>query len=331
MIDFTSFPKRNKGYAGANGNKISIVYNDEVYMIKFPPPPTKNKEMSYTNSCICEYIGCHIFELIGIPVQKTMLGTYTVNGKEKIVVACKDFTFPGKQIQDFASLKNQVITSPRGGYGTELADVLYAIEDQNSIDHHALTERFWDMFIVDALIGNWDRHNGNWGFLYDEATDSHTLAPVFDCGSSMYPQADADIMEMVLGNKGELNYRIYENPTSALQIDGKRIKYYDYIVSLENEDCNAALKRIMPRIDLHAMCNMINEIPCISDLQKRFYTTLLSERKEKILDHAYHLLLEKEKEHSAQKPSVRKQLADIQEKRSSVAKGTKKKDDRDAR
>ena len=78
MIDFTSFPKRNKGYAGANGNKISIVYNDEVYMIKFPPPPTKNPEMSYTNSCICEYIGCHIFELIGIPVQKTMLGTYTV-------------------------------------------------------------------------------------------------------------------------------------------------------------------------------------------------------------------------------------------------------------
>lgn len=79
------------------------------------------------------------------------------------------------------------------------------------------------------------------------------------------------------------------------------------------------------------MCNMINEIPCISVLQKRFYTTLLSERKEKILDHAYHLLLEKEKEHSAQKPSVRKQLTDIQDKRSSAAKGAKKKDDRDAR
>ena len=72
MIDFTSFPKRNKGYAGANGNKISIFYNDEIYMIKFPLPPTKNPEMSYTNSCICEYIGCQIFELIGIPVQKTM-------------------------------------------------------------------------------------------------------------------------------------------------------------------------------------------------------------------------------------------------------------------
>ncbi len=135
---------------------------------------------------------------------------------------------------------------------------------------------------------------------------------------------------MVLGNKGELNYRIYENPTSALQIEGKRIKYYDYIVSLENEDCNAALKRIMPRIELHAMCNMINEIPCISELQKRFYRTLLSERKEKILDHAYHLLLQKEKEHSTPKPSARKQLTDIQDKRSSSQR-TKKKDDTGAR
>ena len=28
-----------------------------------------------------------------------------------------------------------------------------------------------DMFIVDALIGNWDRHNGNWGFLCNTTTD----------------------------------------------------------------------------------------------------------------------------------------------------------------
>ena len=229
MIDFTNLPQRKKAYAGANDSKISVVYNNELYMLKFPPPPTKNKEMSYTNSCICEYIGCHIFELLGIPVQETMLGTYTVNGKEKIVVACKDFTSPGKLLQDFASLKNQVITSPRGGYGTDLYDVMTAIEDQTSIDPRVLKEHFWNMFIVDALIGNWDRHNGNWGFLYDEITDTQTLAPVFDCGSSLYPQADEDMMVHVLANKNEIQYRIYEHPNSSLTIDKKRIKYYDYI------------------------------------------------------------------------------------------------------
>lgn len=83
MIDFTNSIKKNKAYAGANGSKIAVVYNGEQYMLKFPPFPTINKGISYTNSCISEYIGCKIFESVGIPVQKTILGTYTSNGKTK--------------------------------------------------------------------------------------------------------------------------------------------------------------------------------------------------------------------------------------------------------
>ena len=33
--------------------------------------------MSYANSCLSEYLGCHIFALAGIPVQETLPGTYT--------------------------------------------------------------------------------------------------------------------------------------------------------------------------------------------------------------------------------------------------------------
>ena len=99
-------------------------------MLKFPALPTKNNEISYTNGCISEYIGCHIFESVDIPVQKTLLGTYKVKGKEKIVVACKDFTSPGIVLQDFASLKNTIIDSEHNGYGTELGDIMRAIEEQ---------------------------------------------------------------------------------------------------------------------------------------------------------------------------------------------------------
>ena len=183
MIDFTNLPRRNKTYGGANGSKRSVIYQDEQYMLKFPPHPSRNRDMSYANSCLSEYLGCHIFALAGIPVQETLLGTYTYQGKEKIVVACKDFTSPGVVLQDFASMKNQVIDSERNGYGTELDDILFSIHEQPAIDPKELEERFWDMFIVDALIGNWDRHNGNWGVLYDTVRDMVALAPVFDCGS----------------------------------------------------------------------------------------------------------------------------------------------------
>ena len=284
VIDFTDLKKRKKTYAGANGNKISVIYEGEQYMLKFPPQAKLNKGMSYSNSCFSEYLGCQIYESIGIPVQKTLMGVYTVKGKQKIVVACGDFTEPGVSLQDFASLKNRMIDSERQGYGTELIDILQTIDEQTLVDRDSLLERFWDMFIVDAFIGNWDRHNGNWGFLYDDRTDEMTLAPVYDCGSCLYPQADKKIMEAVLSDPGERNHRIYNIPLSAIMQEGKNIKYFDYISSMQNEDCNRALKRIVPRIDMGKIKGIIDYTPFISDLQKDFYLTMLIERKKRILD-----------------------------------------------
>lgn len=47
------------------------------YMLKFPPVPGRSKTMSYTNGCISEYLACHIYGLLGMKVQETILGTYT--------------------------------------------------------------------------------------------------------------------------------------------------------------------------------------------------------------------------------------------------------------
>jgi len=295
MIDFTDMPTRKKAYAGANGGKIAIVYEGEQYMLKFPPHPKRTKEMSYTNSCISEYLGSHIFEIIGIPVQETILGTYNVNGKKKVVVACKDFTSHDTVIQDFASLKNTLIDSGHSGYGTELSEILEAIEEQSAVNPSELKRRFWDMFIVDALIGNWDRHNGNWGFLYNSRTDEISIAPVYDCGSCLYPQADESVMKMTLENSAEMDFRVFEIPLSGIRQDGEKIRYFDFISSLKNKDCNAALKRIMPKIDMNKINALIDETPSITELQKTFYKTMLAERKEKILDKSLQLLRKRER------------------------------------
>ena len=296
MIDFTGLPTRKKAYAGANGGKIAVIYEGEQYMLKFPPPPKRNREMSYMNSCISEYLGCHIFEAVGIPVQKTMLGIYRSSGKEKVVVACKDFTDYDTVLQDFASLKNTLIDSGHDGYGTELSELTEAMETQTFVDPTELKKRFWDMFIVDAFIGNWDRHNGNWGFLYNKRTDEVTIAPVYDCGSCLYPQADEGIMQRTLTDPAEMDFRIFEIPLSGIRLDGEKIRYFDFISSLKNKDCNEALKRLVPRIDMKKVFELVNETPFISDLQKSFYFTMLSERKEKILDRSFSLLCRQERQ-----------------------------------
>ena len=192
MIDFTScriIPGR--AYNGANGSKIAVDWNGEIYMLKFPPSAAgKPTELSYTNSCISEHIASSIFNLVGIRAHETMLGLYTVKGKQKLVCACRDFATGGKRLLDFCSIKNTVLDSNSNVSGTEIVDIMDAIEKQQYISPAELIEHFWNVFIIDALLGNFDRHNGNWGFLYDESTDSVEIAPVFDCGSCLLPQAD---------------------------------------------------------------------------------------------------------------------------------------------
>lgn len=293
MIDFTNLPIKKKTYAGANGSKICVVYEDEPYMLKFPGFALRNKELSYANGCISEYIGCHIFASVGIDVQKTLLGVYKKNSQEKIVVACKDFTRPGVVLQDFASLKNTIIDSAHNGYGTELEDIENTILWQTAIPSEKLLPWFWDMFIVDALIGNWDRHNGNWGFLYDTLTDEMQIAPIFDCGSCLFPQADESIMREVLMNKDALNFRIFEIPLSGIRQNNTKINYFDFISSLNNKNCNDALLRIVPRINMAEIYHIIDTTPLITELQSKFYKTILAARKEKILDFSFHKLQQK--------------------------------------
>ncbi len=297
-MDFTNCKRIfDKAYNGANGKKISIEWNDKIYMLKFPPSGNnKPTELSYTNSCFSEHLGSSIFNACGIEAQKTFLGTYEINGKVKVVCACEDFATNGKTLYDFCSIKNTIIDSEHEGTGTELDDLLETIEKQQFVNEKELLEHFWNVFIIDALLGNFDRHNGNWGFLYDHSTGSCKIAPVFDCGSCLLPQADGKTMESILEDQDELNARIYRFPTSAIKKEGKKINYYDFISSLKNDDCNKALLRMIPKIDVDNISKIIDDESFLTTRQKIFYKYYINQRYEKILLHSYRELLKQSRD-----------------------------------
>lgn len=279
-IDFTNCPRvPGRAYNGANGKKIAVNYNGETWILKFPPNVNERpNEQSYSNSCLSEHLGSTIFRLLGIPAQETLLGTHT-NGKTKIVCACKDFTSPGIRLFDFCSIKNTVLEGESGGTGTELEDVLQTIEQQVFVDPTIVLERFWQMFVVDALLGNFDRHNGNWGFLVDETTGASTLAPVFDCGSCLLPQADDSIMTRCLEDENEMNARIFTFPSSMLKIDGKKINYYDFITGAHPAELDCALAFLRPRIQDLDIPSLIASTPYLTSLQQNFYQRYLEQRR----------------------------------------------------
>ena len=189
MVDFTNCEINNyKYYGGKNGGKICVIYNNEDYMLKFPNINEGILEHGYSNSCFSEYIVCNIFKTLGLNTQDTILGTYNMNGNEKVVVACKDFTSNNNVLKQFAELKNSQIETSKNGYGTELSEVIETIENQLVYDVNKLKDFFWQMFIADSLVGNFDRHNGNWGFLINESLKKIEIAPIYDCASCLYPQ-----------------------------------------------------------------------------------------------------------------------------------------------
>ncbi len=287
MINFTNCNiNKYKYYGGTNGNKICIIYNNEDYMLKLPY--LKKEKTSYSNSCISEYISCQIIKTLELNVQETILGTF----KDKIGVACKDFTGNGYVLKQFAELKNSQIETSENGYGTELNEVIETIDNQTVFDQKELKNFFWDMFIVDALLGNFDRHNGNWGFLVNAELKDIKIAPIFDCGSCLYPQPNDEMLKSILNDEKEMNSRVFVFPTSALKENNKKINYFDYISSLQNDECNQALKRIFPRINLKKINTIITETPFISDIRKQFYQEIIKLRYEKILKYSYDKLIE---------------------------------------
>lgn len=119
------------------------------------------------------------------------------------------------------------------GYGTELEEIIQTIEEQQIYDPLELKQFFWQMFIADSLLGNFDRHNGNWGFLIDEENKTIEFAPIYDCGSCLYPQLTDEKMKEIINNQDEIDNRVYVFPNSAIKHKDKKINYYQYISSLE--------------------------------------------------------------------------------------------------
>ena len=101
------------------------------------------------------------------------------------------------------------------------------------------------------------------------------------------------MMRNILNDPAEREMRIFERPLSGIKIDGQKIKYFKFISSLENKDCNEALRKIVPKIDMDKINRIVDTTPFISDLQKEFYKTMLRERKERILDFSYQKLQRK--------------------------------------
>jgi len=300
LIDFTNCKHDKRATYGGSDKKYGIFYKEQRYMLKIAdkvPEQNRNElNSSYSNSAFSEYIGCHIIESIGLPVQETILGTVnriSSSGEQTTypAVICKNFIPETHDLQEFKFIERALIDAvpPKIPKIVNIYQILTHPNEYFDKDFGKIAlERYWDTFIIDALLGNFDRHANNWGYLVNKETQEMSLAPIYDCGSCLYPQITDEAIPNILNTPEEIQMRIDKFPTAALELEnGNKASYRKYIASFQNPDCTAALMRIMPKINMNKIADIINKTPGISDIRKTFYKTMIQERYNQILLEPY--------------------------------------------
>ena len=306
LINFDGYAQNNRMYGGLSGAKIGISYQGADYILKYPQnlkeKNLNNVRMSYSTAPVSEYLGSHIYALLGIPVHDTLLG----RRKGKIVAACRDFLEQGDRLFEFRQIKTTF--EPQGedfdsgsetsGNGVELSDILKII-DEHPLFHQieGVKERFWQMFVVDAYIGNMDRNNGNWGVImrYDGGVE---LAPVYDNGGGLNNKWDDERILPILYDTANMQIQAYRGIVSIFEQDGRRINPFHYIAATDSADCMRALTLIVPQIRAKEpeICAMIEGIPVLSDIQKAFLRRILALRLEEALLPCYERIIRQHRE-----------------------------------
>ena len=302
MIDFTDMEIDLASSYGGSDQKRGIIYHGERYMLKMSDRIESGNRLSinssYSNSVFSEYISCHILNALGFCAQETLLGTLTVKSSKRViknvpVVACKNFIPDDCELIDFKVISNTLLTKKPGRI-TRLSELYEIFCNENiyfsekTLSGHIAMEDYWNRFILDAFLGNFDRHAHNWAYIFDKRIKKLSLAPTFDCGSCLYPQLADDALDEIMQSEEEIQVRIDKIPNAALELEnGEKTNYRLYMSSFENEDCTAALLRVYPKIDMDIVYRVIDNTPGISDIRKKFYKFMLFERYNRILTFSY--------------------------------------------
>ena len=147
------YSNRHGTYGGINGNKDGVILNDEYWIVKYP-------KMKNISSPLSEYIGSHIYGILGLPVHDTILGIRD----HKLVVVCKDFCETRGQLMEMRTIKNGANSALESILEHEMhysstGDRVNLNELLLHLDHNPILqlcdgvkERFWQTVVVDVLI-----------------------------------------------------------------------------------------------------------------------------------------------------------------------------------
>ena len=248
--------KNNKKYDG-NTNKFGITIEDENYIVKM----RKNS----ISSIYSEYVASRFINNIGIRCHETWLGFYN----NELVVIMKDFTENKYKLRSYKDTKQSSEDTDLSTKEYTYKDVLYLIDKHTKMHKESKNwaiRQFWQMFICDAILGNRDRHHGNWGYLI--TPKGYIPAPIYDNGASLFPDVEFKIEQYIRLCKYNNEYRFIEEraekfPASLFRIvkengDTRRTNYNEILSDLRiNKTLASQVKQLKEKVGFEGVYNAI--------------------------------------------------------------------------
>lgn len=293
MIDFSDckLSDRNLQYAGRAGEKRGIKFNNENWFLKFPKNVLGMKKtgtLSYVTSPLSEYIGSHIYQILGYDVHDTILGICFDGKRYKVVCACKDFIKNSKNemLIPYTALRNdtnEVIMNRNDNNivsASNLNEIIFQLDNNTVLSKlPEAKERFWDVVVIDYLINNNDRNEDNWGVIKNLKDNSYKLSPIYDCGNSFYSKTDDNRITLIMSDEKRLNDSSINCITAYEDDEGNNIHFLD-LLNGNYIDLLYSIIRVLNVLGskeaeisdfINSIDNEYRDVFVISDIRKTYY------------------------------------------------------------
>ena len=300
LVDFSNceLSSRNLQYGGRAGEKRGVIYNNEFWFLKFPKNTIGMRKvdgLSYVTSPISEYIGSNIYKILGYDVHETLLGICFDGKRNKVVCACKDFIIDDNNelLIQYTSLRNDtnpLIMERRDSNihsASNINEIIFQLKHNTVLSKiEGVTNRFWDVVLIDMLINNNDRNEDNWGVIKYKVENRYQLAPIYDCGNCFYGKTSEDRIVSILEDDNKLYSSAINGITAYEDDDEKRISainILEYIIGNKPETIKKVYEKFIQHYNeieyfINLIPNTFEDVFIISNERKDYYLKTLKIR-----------------------------------------------------
>ncbi len=275
--------------------KFWFRYQDEMWLFK--------QARENTGEHWAEKVASEIAELMGLPTHQTLIANY----EGDIGCAVRSFLKPGQNlvhgnellagaIEGYDKLKH------RGQSDHHFENIVKALEQRFTVPdvRRKVSLRFVGYLMLDALVGNTDRHHENWGVIQKLAVKDDRanrqlsltirtgLAPTFDHASSLGRELVDDARQRLLDDRDAMR-RYIRKGTGGIFRDVSEKKGMAPIALAEMVGKNypkllEPWKKRIEELDEDFARPLLAEIPesCMGVVAKDFVLAFLSENRKMI-------------------------------------------------